>query len=68
MKTLSIVSKYLIISSALLFVGCDDMTVSTGDGSDKVKGISDNMAAALNNLNDACVECKRQTSIAWASG
>ena len=38
MKTLSIVSKYLIISSALLFLGCDDMTVSTGDGSDKVKG------------------------------
>lgn len=38
------------------------------NGSSKVKGISDNMAQALNNLNDACVECKRQTGVAWATG
>lgn len=35
-------------------------------GSENVKGISDNMAAALNNLNDACVECQRRTGVAWA--
>lgn len=38
------------------------------NGSSQVKGISDNMAAALNNLNDACVECRRQTGVAWATG
>lgn len=38
------------------------------NGSDKVKGIADNMAAALNNLNDSCVECKRGTGIAWGIG
>jgi hypothetical protein len=37
-------------------------------GSANVKGISDNMAAALNNLNDACVSCERKTSTAWAVG
>lgn len=37
-------------------------------GSSNVKGISDNMAAALNNLNDACVECIRPTGVAWAIG
>lgn len=37
-------------------------------GSTNVKGIADNMAAALNNLNDKCVECKRLTSTAWAVG
>lgn len=37
-------------------------------GSSNVKGISDNMASALNNLNDVCVDCRRGTSIAWASG
>jgi hypothetical protein len=37
-------------------------------GSENVKGISDNMAAALNNLNDGCVECSRRTSTAWAIG
>lgn len=37
-------------------------------GSKNVKGISDNMASALNNLNDACVECIRPTGIAWATG
>jgi hypothetical protein len=35
-------------------------------GSQNVKGISDNMAAALNNLNDSCVECLRPVSTAWA--
>lgn len=35
-------------------------------GSQNVKGISDNMAAALNNLNDSCVECLRPTSVSWA--
>jgi hypothetical protein len=38
------------------------------NGSGNVKGIADNMAAALNNLNDACVECKRMTGVAWAVG
>jgi hypothetical protein len=35
-------------------------------GSQNVKGIADNMAAVLNNLNDACIECNRRTSVAWA--
>src|SRR5688500_6718902 len=35
-------------------------------GSEKVKGIADNMSSALNNLNDACVECTRTTSTSWA--
>lgn len=35
-------------------------------GSQNVKGISDNMAAALNNLNDSCIECQRRTAVAWA--
>jgi hypothetical protein len=38
------------------------------NGSSKVKGISDNMAAALNNLHDDCVECKRISGTAWAIG
>lgn len=38
------------------------------NGSDKVKGIADNMAAALNNLRDDCVECNRKTSTGWAIG
>jgi hypothetical protein len=37
-------------------------------GSQNVKGIADNMAAALNSLNDACVDCIRPTSVAWAIG
>lgn len=37
-------------------------------GSVNVKGISDNMAAALNNLNDSCIECKRGSGVAWAIG
>lgn len=37
-------------------------------GSGDVKGISDNMAAVLNNLNDPCVDCRRLTTTAWASG
>lgn len=38
------------------------------NGSSQVKGIADNMAMALNNLNDVCVECKRGTGVAWATG
>lgn len=38
------------------------------NGSSKVRGIADNMSAALNNLHDPCVECSRMVSIAWASG
>lgn len=38
------------------------------NGSGNVKGIADNMSAALNNLNDDCVECQRITSTAWAIG
>lgn len=38
------------------------------NGSAQVKGIANNMAAALNNLGDSCVECKRVTSTAWAIG
>lgn len=37
MKIFSILS-CLIISAVLLFSSCGDMTVSTGDGSDKIKG------------------------------
>lgn len=37
-------------------------------GSSNVKGISDNMAATLNNINDPCVECSRRVTVAWASG
>lgn len=35
-------------------------------GSGNVKGISDNMAAVLNNLKDPCVECSRNATTAWA--
>ena len=38
MKTLSSFSKFLFLFIAIPFVACDDMTVSTGDGSNKVKG------------------------------
>lgn len=38
------------------------------NGSVNVKGIADNMAAALNNLNDACVECSRKVGTSWAIG
>lgn len=38
------------------------------NGSDNVKGIRDNLAATLNNINDPCVECLRQTTVAWATG
>lgn len=37
MKTLSLLSKMMFISFVLLFSSCDDMTVSTGDGSHEVK-------------------------------
>lgn len=37
-------------------------------GSENVKGISDNMAAVLNNLRDPCVECGRLITTAWATG
>ncbi len=37
MKNLSVVSKILFVSIVLLFTSCDDMTVSTGDGSNEVK-------------------------------
>ena len=37
MKTHSLVSKMLLVSIVLLFASCDDMTVSTGDGSNEVK-------------------------------
>ncbi len=37
-------------------------------GSTNVKGISDNMAAALNNLKDDCIECSRMVTTAWATG
>lgn len=37
-------------------------------GSSNVKGIADNMASALNNLNDVCVDCRRGTTVAWATG
>lgn len=38
------------------------------NGSDSVKGISDNLAASLNNIRDPCIECNRKSSIAWATG
>lgn len=38
MKTLSFFSKFLFVAFAMLFAACDDMTVSTGDGSNEVKG------------------------------
>lgn len=37
-------------------------------GSSQVKGISDNMKSALDNLKDDCVECKRLTGISWGAG
>lgn len=37
-------------------------------GSVNVKGISDNMAAAMNSINDACVDCSRPVATAWAVG
>ncbi len=37
-------------------------------GSGNVKGISDNMTAVLNSINDPCIECIRPTSTAWAIG
>lgn len=36
-------------------------------GSKNVKGIADNMAAALSNVNDPCVECNK-TTMGWAIG
>lgn len=36
------------------------------NGSGNIKGIADNMASALNSLNDPCVECIRPTATAWA--
>jgi hypothetical protein len=39
------------------------------NGSSKVKGIADNMAASLNNIkSDPCIECARQVGVAWATG
>lgn len=38
------------------------------NGSSKVKGIADNMAAALNNLHDDCITCSRQVGTSWATG
>lgn len=38
------------------------------NGSRNVKGIADNMKAALDSLNDDCIECRRQTGVAWAIG
>ena len=38
------------------------------NGSGNIKGISDNMGAALNSLNDECVSCIRPVSVAWAVG
>lgn len=38
MKTLSLFSKPFLFAFLMLFVACDDMSVSTGDGSTKVKG------------------------------
>jgi hypothetical protein len=37
------------------------------NGSGNIKGIADNMGAALNSLNDPCVECIRPVSVAWAT-
>ncbi len=38
------------------------------NGSGKVKGIADNLAYILNNLNDPCIECSRMQLTAWATG
>jgi hypothetical protein len=38
------------------------------NGSSNVKGISDNMAAVLNNLKDPCIECSRTVTSSWAVG
>lgn len=38
------------------------------NGSKNVKGIADNMASALNNLSDDCVECARRVGVSWAIG
>lgn len=38
------------------------------NGSDTVKGVADNLAAAMNSINDPCIECKRLTGVAWATG
>jgi len=38
------------------------------NGSGNIKGIADNMAAALNSLSDPCVDCQRGTTIAWGVG
>lgn len=37
------------------------------NGSGSIKGIADNMGAALNSLNDPCVECLRPVTTAWAT-
>jgi len=37
-------------------------------GSRNIKGIADNMAAVLNNINDPCVECNRFKTVSWAIG
>lgn len=38
------------------------------NGSGNVKGISDNLAAVLNNIHDPCVECSRLVTTGWATG
>ena len=38
------------------------------NGSSNVKGISDNLAAALNNVRDECVSCERGRGVAYATG
>ena len=38
MKTLPLLSKAILFASVLFFTSCDNMTVSTGDGSEKVVG------------------------------
>lgn len=38
------------------------------NGSRNVKGISDNMASALNSLSDPCIDCKRVTGVSWGIG
>jgi hypothetical protein len=38
------------------------------NGSGNVKGISDNMAAVLNNLRDPCIDCARGGTVSWATG
>ena len=37
------------------------------NGSGSIKGIADNMGAALNSLNDPCVDCVRPVTVAWAT-